>query len=91
MSFPTYTEMGCLQAAMSSLTAATATTGALIQTRAAQLSGDSQAMWSIAMTTPTVNAAMGQRIATESGSGAVRRDTNYPAGYAPAPGGGGGG
>ena len=89
MAFPEYTELGALQAAMSSLTAATATTGALIQTRAAQLSGDSQAMWSIAMTTPTVNAAMGQRIATESGSGAVRRDVNYPAGYAPTPGGGG--
>lgn len=33
--------------------------------RADQLSGDSQAMWSIAMTSPTVNSAMGFRTATQ--------------------------
>lgn len=40
--------------------------------RADQISGDTQAMWSIAMTTPTQNAAMAYRTATESGSGAAR-------------------
>lgn len=45
--------------------------------RADQLSGDSQAMWSIAMTTPTVNSALGFQTAAESGSGAAR--------YAPYP------
>ena len=85
MAFPEHSESGVVQAALSGLMACTSTTASLIQTRAQQLSGDSQAMWSIAMTSPTVNAAMGQRIATESGSGAVRRDVNYPAGYAPTP------
>lgn len=46
--------------------------------RADQLSGDSQAMWSIAMTSPTVNAAMGYRTATESGSGRGRLEPNRP-------------
>lgn len=40
--------------------------------RADQLSGDAQAMWSIAMTSPTVSSAMGLRTAQESGSGAAR-------------------
>jgi len=47
--------------------------------RADQLSGDSQAMWSIAMTTPTVLAGHGMRVANESGSGRSRAETNLPA------------
>ncbi len=43
-----------------------------------QLAADSQRMWSIAMTSPTVAAAMGVRIATESGSGRTRAETNNP-------------
>ena len=43
-----------------------------------QLSQDSQRMWSIAMTTPTVTAAHGMRIAAESGSGRTRSETNAP-------------
>jgi hypothetical protein len=43
-----------------------------------QLAADSQRMWSIAMTTPTVNAALGFRTATESGSGRTRAETNRP-------------
>lgn len=46
--------------------------------RADQLSGDSQAMWAIAMTTPTINAALGFRTATESGSGRTRLEANRP-------------
>lgn len=48
--------------------------------RSDQLSGDSQAMWSIAMTTPTVLAAQGIRTLSESGSGRTRVEANTPAG-----------
>tara|TARA_R110000803_G_scaffold210718_2_gene283402 strand:- start:26135 stop:26386 length:252 start_codon:yes stop_codon:yes gene_type:complete len=50
--------------------------------RANQLAGDSSAMWSIAMTSPTVMAGFGIRTATESGSGRTRAETNAPAGTA---------
>ena len=50
---------------------------AAARTRAAdQLGSDSQRMWSIAMTTPTVNAGLGFRTATESGSGRTRIEAN---------------
>ncbi|OHB78645.1 MAG: hypothetical protein A2W31_15245 [Planctomycetes bacterium RBG_16_64_10] len=49
------------------------------RTRAAdQLASDSQRMWSIAMTTPTVNAALGYRTVVESGAGRTRAETNRP-------------
>ena len=44
-----------------------------------QLASDSQRRWSIAMTSPTVMAAQGIRMATESGSGRTRAETNLPA------------
>lgn len=44
-----------------------------------QLAGDSQRMWSIAMTSPTVMAAHGMRVANESGAGRTRAETNLPA------------
>ena len=43
-----------------------------------QLAADSQRMWAIAMTTPTVNAALGFRTATEAGSGRTRLEANRP-------------
>jgi hypothetical protein len=43
-----------------------------------QLASDSQRMWSIAMTTPTVLAGLGYRTATEAGSGRTRAETNRP-------------
>lgn len=43
-----------------------------------QLAADSQRMWSIAATTPTVNAALGFRTATEAGSGRTRNEVNPP-------------
>lgn len=46
--------------------------------RADQLAGDASAMWSIAMTTPTVMAGIGYRTANESGSGRTRAETNNP-------------
>lgn len=45
-----------------------------------QLSADSQRMWSIAMTSPTVMAAHGMRIASESGHGRTRVEANTPSG-----------
>jgi hypothetical protein len=45
-----------------------------------QLSSDSQRMWSIAMTSPTVMAAHGMRIASEAGSGRSRVEANSPVG-----------
>ena len=44
-----------------------------------QLSADSQRMWSIAMTSPTVMAAHGMRVASEAGSGRTRVEANTPA------------
>ncbi len=43
-----------------------------------QLASDSERMWSIAMTTPTVMAAKGMQIAEESGSGRTRVEANTP-------------
>lgn len=51
-----------------------------------QLAGDSAAMWSVAMTTPTTNAALGYRTVVESGAGRTRAETNNP-GNTAAPGG----
>lgn len=45
-----------------------------------QLAADSQRMWTIAMTTPTVLAAQGVRLMSESGSGRTRVEANTPAG-----------
>lgn len=47
--------------------------------RADQLSGDTQAMWASHLTTPTVMAAHGMRVASEAGSGRTRAETNLPA------------
>ena len=44
-----------------------------------QLASDSQRMWSIAMTSPTVSSALGFRPATEAGSGRTRVEANTPA------------
>jgi hypothetical protein len=45
-----------------------------------QLASDSQRMWSIAMTSPTVMAAHGMRVANESGAGRTRVEANTPPG-----------
>jgi len=47
--------------------------------RADQLAGDSDRMWTVAMTTPTQFAALAQRAVNESGSGRTRAETNGPA------------
>ena len=43
-----------------------------------QLAEDAASMWSVAMTSPTVLAAMGFRVASESGSNRTRAETNNP-------------
>lgn len=53
-----------------------------------QLANDSQRMWSIAMTSPTVMAAHGMRVANESGAGRTRVEANTPAGTQTVGGGG---
>lgn len=79
MPFPENTEAGNLQVAMSGLAQGFTALFQLIANRAAQLSGDSQAMWAIAMTSPTVMAAHGMRVAGESGAGRTRVESNTPA------------
>ena len=48
--------------------------------RADQIALDSSSMWAIAMTSPTVMAAQGMKIASEAGSGRSRIEANSPAG-----------
>lgn len=79
MPFPENVEAGNLQVAMSGLAQGFTALFQLIANRAAQLSGDSQAMWAIAMTSPTVMAAHGMRVAGESGAGRTRVEANTPA------------
>lgn len=43
-----------------------------------QLGADSASMWAVALTSPTVMAAQGIRMVTESGSGRTRAETNNP-------------
>ena len=43
-----------------------------------QLAADSQRMWSIAMTSPTIMAAHAMQIAGEAGSGRTRVEANTP-------------
>ena len=43
-----------------------------------EIGADSASMWAIAMTSPTVTAALGIRTATESGSGRTRLEANRP-------------
>ena len=86
MPTPEMCEQGNLTVA---LTALANGFGASAQRRtdaADQLALDSQRMWAIAMTTPTVLAAKGIGVMTEAGSGRTRAETNNP-GNTAAPGG----
>ncbi|MBX7075673.1 MAG: hypothetical protein K1X71_21230 [Pirellulales bacterium] len=73
------TEPGNLSVAMTAMANGFGAAATRRNDAADQLASDSQRMWSIAMTTPTVNAALGFRTATESGSGRTRAETNNPA------------
>ena len=71
-------ETGNLNVAMTLMANGAAEASRRRTDRADQLSGDSQAMWTIAMTSPTIMAGLGFRTATESGSGRTRAETNEP-------------
>ena len=47
--------------------------------RADQLAGDADRMWTVAMTTPTQFAAQAYQTASEAGSGRTRPESNLPA------------
>lgn len=76
---PNLYEQGNLAVAMTGLGNEFGAAAARRVNSADQLSGDSQRMWSIAMTSPTVMAAHGMRMASEMGSGRTRSETNLPA------------
>jgi len=69
---------GNLSVAMTALANEFGASAARRANGADQLASDSQRMWSIAMTSPTVMAAHGMRIANESGAGRTRAETNNP-------------
>ena len=76
---PGNTDAGNLGVAYTVMANGTASAGVLRINRFDQLGADAGAMWSIAMTSPTINASLGFRTATESGSGRTRSETNRPA------------
>jgi hypothetical protein len=76
---PSLTESGNIIGAMSALAQGFGAAAVRRSDAADQLASDSQRMWSIAMTSPTVMAAHGMRVANESGAGRTRAETNAPA------------
>lgn len=71
-------EIGNLSVAMTLMANGAAAAADRRTSASDQLASDSQRMWAIAMTTPTVMAAHGMRIADESGSGRTRVEANTP-------------
>jgi hypothetical protein len=78
MPFPEHMESGNLQVALSTLGQGAAAAGQRRTDRADQLSGDSQASWTIAMQNPTNLMAKALQGMYESGSGRTRAETNNP-------------
>ena len=72
MAHPELCEAGNMSVAHTAMANEFGASAARRTNRADQTSADASAMWSIAMTTPTTNAALAYRTATESGSGASR-------------------
>jgi hypothetical protein len=72
------TEQGNLTVALTAMANEFGAAAARRTQRADQVGADASAMWSIAMTTPTMNASLGYRTAIESGSGRTRAETNAP-------------
>lgn len=77
---PALAEPGNMSVAMTALANEFGAAAGRRSSAADQLAADSQRMWSIAMTSPTVMAAHGMRIANESGAGRSRVEANTPAG-----------
>ena len=80
VAFPHTAEAGVMQVALSGMAGSFANAATRSNNAANQLASDSQRMWSIAMTSPTVMAAHGMRVASEAGSGRTRVEANTPAG-----------
>jgi len=73
------TEAGNLTVALTAMADEFGASAARRSSAADQLASDSQRMWAISMTTPTVLAAKGIQMATEAGSGRTRIEGNRPA------------
>jgi len=80
MPFPETSEAGVMQVALSGMAGGFGAAAVRGTNAADQLASDSQRMWSIAMTSPTVMAAHGMRVASEAGAGRTRVEANTPAG-----------
>ena len=76
---PAEAETNNMQVALTSLAHEFGASAARRTQRADQLAGDSDRMWTIAMTSPTTFSAHAMRMVTESGSGRTRAETNLPA------------
>ena len=75
---PAIAEQGNLAVAMTALANEFGASAGRRSAAADQLAADSQRMWSIAMTSPTVMAAHGMRVASEAGAGRTRVEANSP-------------
>tara|TARA_R110000765_G_scaffold373148_1_gene463642 strand:- start:159 stop:482 length:324 start_codon:yes stop_codon:yes gene_type:complete len=75
---PQLAEQGNLTVAMTALANEFGASAGRRSAAADQLAADSQRMWSIAMTSPTVMAAHGMRVASEAGAGRTRVEANSP-------------
>ena len=76
---PDHTDTGNMTVAMTAMANEFGASAARRTQRMDQLGADAAAMWSINMTTPSVMAAHGMRIAAESGAGRTRVEANTPA------------
>ena len=72
------TEQGNLTVALTGMAAEFGASAARRTQRADQTSADASALWTISMQSPPVMAAMGMRVAQESGAGRTRIEANSP-------------
>jgi hypothetical protein len=78
--FPKLAEMGNLSQASSNLAVESGAAAGSRVRRWDQLAADAASMWAVALTSPTVMAAHGMRVASEAGAGRTRVEANTPAG-----------
>jgi len=77
---PEIAESGNLTVALTGMANEFGASAARRTQRADQTSADASALWTISMQSPTVMAAMGMRVAQESGAGRTRIEANSPGG-----------
>ena len=75
---PEIAESGNLTVALTGMANEFGASAARRTQRADQTSADASALWTISMQSPTVMAAMGMRVAQESGAGRTRIEANSP-------------